>query len=250
MRGKELFSSLKEHAWVINLALTIFVLALTQYQLYTQSRSIVVVNCWLADSKEVNVSFDTDRFSVAFATRCAVRNVGAKPVEITEVRSGLTLRSKLISEPKNISKPFESASQVKVNDAPILKPVAIQPNSQATVEAFIHFSTLANETNKVKQLLAECTSQNKIEVSDALEACLKKGDLRWTDFLRGSGREVLDDFDPSSVADGLAAVFLLSSGGFVSEEISFQYGWGWSCGPSAAKLGPPPAYVHCQQLGR
>ena len=197
----------------------------------------------------MNVSFESDRFSVAFATRCAVRNVGQKPVELVEVRSGLTLRSTLLRDPKNSPQPFENASHVKVNDALLSKPIAIQPGGQATVEALISFSTLANEANGVKQLLSDCNSKGKINMPASLESCFQRGGLRWTDFLRGSGREVLDDLDPSSIADGLAAVFLLSSGGFVSAEISFRYGWGWNCGPSAAKLSPPPDYVQCQQPG-
>lgn len=243
--------TLKEHSWFVNLLLTLFVLALTQYQLHTQSRSIAVADCWLAESKGAEVVVTPDRLSIAFATRCAVRNVGATSVELIDIRSGFTLNGSLVRDPVSIRGPFETATKVVVNGDPFTKPIAIQPGGQASIDALLHFSIPRQASEQMALLLQTCTSEGEITTTDSLSACLWRDGLHWTDFLRGANRKVVDESEPSAVADGLAGVFMLSSGGFVFADVQFRYGcWAWNCGPSGASLRPPPRYARCDDLRR
>lgn len=246
---KRLLTFTKEHSWLLNFGLTIFVLLLTQYQLHVRSQPIVVADCQLSDNKGIQLEFERSRTSVLFETVCAVRNVGAIAIELIDVRSGLTFNGSLLQDPQPLlAAPSETARNVLVNSESLSKPVPIQSGGQASVVAFLRFSFYAGETEKITKNLVECNKRSSVRTTADLNACISTLGLSWTDFLRGAEREYLSEFDQWTIADGIAGVFILSAGNFIVAPVQFRHGWGWRCEPTSKyKLRAPPKYVNCGQ---
>ena len=161
----------------------------------------------------------------------------------------MTFNGALIQPPKFAAQPTELVRSVIVNGDPFTKPVTLQPGSQATVDLILIFSAYSHEGTKSRAKWLACTQQGPAEGKDALDACMAMLGVSWTDFLRGGAREILSEFDAWTLADGLGAVLMLSSGEYAVGEVEFRYGWGWSCRPSPSlKLRPPPKYIDCSDV--
>jgi hypothetical protein len=248
-RWTVLLGHLKEHSWLINLSLTLLVFVITQYQLHLHSQAIVVAECRLSDKKHIEISLEKDRAVVGFATRCAVRNVGSKTVDLVEARTGLTIAGHLIHMPTPAAQESELTRSVVVNGESFIKPVALQPGGQATVDLILNFSAYVPQDSESRIHWMACIQEHPAEGKGVLDACMAKLGIKWTDFLRGAKREYLSEFDAWTIADGLGGVFMLSSGGYAFGEVEFKYGWGWSCRPSLTlKLRPPPKYIDCSNV--
>jgi hypothetical protein len=235
---KSTYFLLKELSWTIGTIAGIYALFL-QYQ---QAKPIFYAECHLAADGRMKTDVAKDIANVGFYSYCAVRNVGAKAADLVDVRSGLLFNGVIPYKPELTPRVYERADEIAVNGEILSKPLTIQPGSQATVKAVFYLPISKFESPKVFEAIKLCQLAAPIETTGQFSICLSKANLAWTDFLRRSYREPV--IVETSFYDGLAGVFMLSNGKFVSSELEFRYGWGWSCRPLPnQRLEPLPKYI-------
>ena len=184
------------------------------------------------------VAQEKDTVSVGFDVKCAVRNLGNRSADLVDARTALLFDGKLPYTPDPTPRAYEAAGVVLVNGEKFDRPVTIQPGSQANVEMRVQFPFHREPAPRLYEALLACDRNGALRSASTLEGCLRNAGTGWTNYLRGAMREGWEFED--SFASGIGGLFMLSSGTFVVGEVSFLYGFSWTC--EKPGLGPLPRY--------
>jgi len=228
------------HSWLWGLIWAVISLLVVQFQLWRQSQTVFGAECSMAQGQPASlVSETTNSVSIALGVKCAVRNLGNRAADLVDARTALLFDGVLAYTPEPTPREYEAAGVVIVNDERFTRPVTIQPGSQANVEMRVQFPFHREPAPKLFDALIACDRSGLLKTAVALDACLRNAGSGWTDYLRGdmrSGYVFIDSF-----GHGLGGLFMLSSGTFVTAEVPFLAGFGWTCNKPG--LMPLPPYV-------
>lgn len=154
------------------LALVVSIISL-YFSYFINTKTKVSVKCHLVSDGEYKVKKNKTRIFISFPTKCHVKNIGFRRVDIVEVRTAHTLDGKYETFPLNNSEPkdWELVDNLKINGNELKKPTTIEVGSQAIVELNLNYPIISsNLGNIIKQQIEDC-GINNIKSRNDLESC-------------------------------------------------------------------------------